>query len=445
MKALLICPSDRPTVAHLSETAPLAMVPILGKTLVEYWLEHVASLGAKEVVIVSSDRPHQIRSLLDGGTRWGLKVEVIPERWELSVTEGRAKYVHDSDQEWLSEPNDSILMDHLPGLRQHPLFTSYASWFEAVHAYMWRAGTPDRIGVREIQPGIWVGLRSRISPKAELRAPCWIGRNVWVGEGAVVGPSAILDDKVFVEGHTEISQSVVGPETFVGAFTEVHESFAWGGTLLNWSRGSCTQVPDRFLLCALTEHKTEVKATGWLARMAALLTLLVTWPVGFAAILRSFLSNQPAFRACRAVVPHLSGGDWRSPEIIYYELTGAGPWLKRWPQLWKIVRGDFAWVGNRPLTRAQAAMLSNDFERLWLGSPIGLVSLADARGCIDSLTDEARAHASFYAVQHHWRLDFSILSSAALQGIFGIEPAEEKEELPVSLQPSVVKETNGNS
>jgi hypothetical protein len=440
MKALLICPSDRPGVAHLSEAAPLALAPILGKTLVEYWLEHLAALGAKEVLILSSDRPHQVRALVDGGVRWGLQVEVIPERWELSVTEARAKYVHDSAEQWMAGPNDSLLMDHLPGLRQHPLFNSYAGWFEAVHTFMWRAGTPDRIGVREIKPGIWVGMRSRISPKAELRAPCWIGRNVWVGEGAVVGPSAILDDRVFVEGHTEIAQSVVGPETFVGAFTELRDSFAWGSTLLNWNRGSCTQVPDRFLLCALAERRTEVKATGWLPRMAAFITLLVTWPVGFAAILRSFLSNQPAFRACRAVLPSLAGGDGRSPEIIYYELTGAGAWLKRWPQLWKIVRGDFAWVGNRPLTRAQAAMLSTDFERLWLSSPIGLVSLADARGCIDSISDEARAHASFYAVQHHWRLDFSILANSVSRGILGIEPAEEKEELSVSLQPSVVKE-----
>ena len=61
---------------------------------------------------------------------------------------------------------------------------------------------------------------------------------------------------------------------------------------------------------------------------------------------------------------------------------------------------------------------------------------------MDSLNDESRAHASFYAVQHHWKLDLSILASALFEAVFGagIEPLEEKEELPVSLQPSVVKE-----
>jgi len=112
------------------------------------------------------------------------------------------------------------------------------------------------------------------------------------------------------------------------------------------------------------------------------------------------------------------------------------------PKLWNIFRGEFAWVGNRPLTKAQAALLSNDFERLWLNTSVGLVSLADVRGCIDSLNDESRAHASFYAVQHHWTFDLSILASALFDAVFGagMEPVDEKEELPVSLQPSVVKE-----
>src|SRR5258706_4888624 len=172
MKTLLICPSDRPAVSHLAEAVPLSNVPILGKSLVEYWLDHLVTVGAKEVVILSSDRPHQVRALVEGGTRWGLKVEVIPERWELSITEARAKYIHQSGNHWLTEPNDAILMDHLPGLRQHPLFNGYPAWFEAVQAYMWRAGTPDRVGVREIEPGVWVGLRSHIAPTAQLRPPC---------------------------------------------------------------------------------------------------------------------------------------------------------------------------------------------------------------------------------------------------------------------------------
>jgi hypothetical protein len=47
--------------------------------------------------------------------------------------------------------------------------------------------------------------------------------------------------------------------------------------------------------------------------------------------------------------------------------------------------------------------LSTEFERLWLKAPLGLVSKGDAEGASDLDSDEAKAHASYYAVQHGWR------------------------------------------
>jgi lipopolysaccharide/colanic/teichoic acid biosynthesis glycosyltransferase len=77
--------------------------------------------------------------------------------------------------------------------------------------------------------------------------------------------------------------------------------------------------------------------------------------------------------------------------------------------LWNIVRGEFFWVGNRPLNPSDAAKLSNDFERLWLAAPIGVFSQADAAGCGDSLCDETKAHSSYFAVQSNPRLKMQIL------------------------------------
>ena len=88
--------------------------------------------------------------------------------------------------------------------------------------------------------------------------------------------------------------------------------------------------------------------------------------------------------------------------------------FRSWPQLLNIVRGDFAWVGNRPLGPVEVAQLESEFDRLWLAAPIGLISLADAEGVAGAFTDEARACASFYAVRADWRLDLSILARALL-------------------------------
>ena len=71
MKAVVICPADRPAVAQLAEHTPLALVPLLGRSVLEYWLEALAARGAKHVTVLASDRPGAIRAALAGGTKWG--------------------------------------------------------------------------------------------------------------------------------------------------------------------------------------------------------------------------------------------------------------------------------------------------------------------------------------------------------------------------------------
>jgi hypothetical protein len=141
--------------------------------------------------------------------------------------------------------------------------------------------------------------------------------------------------------------------------------------------------------------------------------LLLMLPVALPSMLKAKLYGLPVFRPRIAVRPRKScavamPGD----TLVYYELAGASGWLRRWPQLGSIARGDFAWVGNRPLNPNQAARLANDFERLWLTAPLGLISLADAEGCADYFKVQTRAHSSFYATQANLRLDWSIISRA---------------------------------
>src|SRR5205823_5759302 len=132
-----------------------------------------------------------------------------------------------SNQIWFPKPNDVILLDHLPELADYPLLESYAEWFAGVFAWLSRAAAAPRIGMREIQPGIWAALRTRIAPSARLQPPCWLGQNVWIGPEAVIGPMTVLEERVVVESGATIARSVVGRETFVGRLTNLDGSLAW--------------------------------------------------------------------------------------------------------------------------------------------------------------------------------------------------------------------------
>lgn len=275
MNALLICPAKRENIAVLAETTPLATLPILGKPLIEHWLEHLATLGAREVFIFADDRPSEIHGFVGDGARWGLRVTVHPEIRELTVAEARAKLRHTGNSNWLPAPHDAALMERLPSQPEFSLFASYSSWFAAMMDWMPRAATsPIRLGVRELKPGIWVGLHTRIAADAELHAPCWLGENVFVGSGAVIGPMAAIEDRSFVESGAKISESVIGPETFVGEFTDIRHSIAWGNTLVNWQLDSCLKVSDAFLLRPL---KTPASPLARLFQAAPVADRQLNW------------------------------------------------------------------------------------------------------------------------------------------------------------------------
>lgn len=397
MKAIVICPDRRAETAFLARKLPLALVPVLGPSLLSHWLTQLADEGAKEVTVLASDRPDQVRAAIGRGERWGLKIEVRAEPVEISVTEAQERFAVEK----------IILADRLPTLPDNPLFESYHGFFATLKMWQPLAGK-HRVGSREVAPGIWAGLRCKIDPTAKLTAPCWIGENVWVRSGAKVGPDAFIEDGVLVDSDAEISFSWIGPRTYVGAMTQVRNSLAWADGLLNHDTGSFAEIVDAFLLGDLLGEHGFARTSPWYGRLAALLLMLLTSPI----ILYAWLKNRGIknlFLTKRAVVPTAVTGAQSLREMSYTEMGGCGGKWRRWPQLWRIVTGQFTWVGNRPLNREQAVQLETEFEQLWLAAPIGLISLADTFAGEEEYGDDARAHSSFYAVRASGRMDREIL------------------------------------
>lgn len=417
MRCLVICPSDRPAAAFMARARPLALAPVLGRTLLDLWLERLASEGARTALALAADRPDQIRAATGRGEAWGIKIEILPEQREPTLGEARARRISGPEGSWLRPPLDAVVLDRLPS-GGCPLWESPASFFSVLRNEI-PSAAGDRVGMRELAPGVHVHVRARVSAEAQLQGPCWIGSQAWVAAEARIGPGAILEDGSFVDHAAEVRESFVGPGTYVGAATHLLNSLAWGRGLCQWTTGSFTEVTDAFLLCDLRERAGRRRGSGWMGRLAALAALAVTWPAVAVALWRGRKGPGPAFvprHAVAAPAPDLAVAG----HTVYYELDGFRGLWRRWPELWKIARGEFSWVGNRPVTPSQAGEFTNEFERLWLAAPTGLFSLADAEGCADPFGDEARAHSSFYAAspeaRSNWRIFFRTLGRAFKNG-----------------------------
>lgn len=267
MRTLLICPSAQSQVPLLFEHAPLANVALLGQSLLEYWLSALVFQGVTKVLVLAHDRPELALEVVGTGERWGLDAKVLVESRELTPAQALLNYAAELDAS--PSPESILVLDHFPGSADQPLFTSYRHLFAALRNWMPRAVTPERVGINESRPGVWVGAHSHISPQAQLRAPCWLGQYVFVGARAVIGPGAIVENGAFIEPGAEVAESWVGPDTFVGKFARISQSLAWGGGLVNWQSGSAAQVVDPFLLCAVRRPRRP-RSRGWLEKLSDL-------------------------------------------------------------------------------------------------------------------------------------------------------------------------------
>ena len=236
--------------------------------MLEHALTSLATQGATAVTVLASDRVDLIRAAVGRGEAWGMKLEVISPYRELTPSEALAKYGAAREHDALPEARGAHVLDRLPLLAGPPLWESYTAWFRALLAFIPLAAR-ERVGMRETAPGVFVGMRARIADSARLTGPCWIGANVFIGPNAVVGPDTVIDDGAYVEDSAEITASVIGPKTYLGALTEVSHSFAWGRHLLNLPSGSFTEITDRFLLGDLASTPSERRRAEEEAQRAA--------------------------------------------------------------------------------------------------------------------------------------------------------------------------------
>ncbi len=413
MKAFLICPCDRPGAAFFSRHTPLALTPLLGRSALDRALAELAQLGFKTVRILTADSPAEIRNSLDENNLWGLQIEVMPVPNEEASKETIMRLGTHIKKTDYSGAVVVKTLNSWPGENGAELWKSGEGWLKELLNRIDEAGR-DSVGMREAAPGVWVSTKARISPTANLIGPCWIGKNAWICPDAVVGPGVIVEEDACVDEHAEISESFIGPQTYVGAWTEVRKSLVWGKSLMNWETGSFTEVPDAFLLGDLSASLRRKPACTVLGRMAALATLVATSPVALYAWLRASYDGLPTVITHRGVRTPLTGDLAFAHTLVWHEFNGVRGFLRRWPELWNIVRGDFAWVGNRPLTRERAGELSTDYERLWMNVAPGLVSMADAEGHDgEPYGDIARAHAAFYSAHASSRLNASLFLQAA--------------------------------
>lgn len=440
---------------------PLALLPYGWRSFIEAAIEQLADLGVRDLDLVVSSRPEELRQLLGLGERWGVNLRwhmvkdaaspygilralgMEPDQRVLLGQAGRlvservvvAMIEHDqiaalADEQagvnwagWAST-RAGLLMSLPPHsdegalgsyLCQQPaslLLLEAAEWVSVNNAQELLAAQHRTLTDEALAklPATWLQTPwGAYSPDALVQDDALMARPTLVGPGCVVaagarlGPGTVLTRDVIVSSDATISRSLIFPDTFVGQGLELDE------TLVNAQSVEHLRLGARIVLPAsegllLDLHATDVNGTPWLSRaVSAVLCLLALPWLAVDTLLRSARGLPLRWQTRLAV----AGRDPDTGELRMQTLRcapvsaeGAGHWLAHYGEWLDVLQGRRSWFGVRPRSQSEWYSLGRDWQLLLGSTPVGCLHAPAWHDDVgESLEAQAAADVYFVARQ----------------------------------------------
>ncbi len=423
------------TAAHdipVNDDFPAALLPMGCNTFIERTLEQLSNAGIRQIDLVVSSRPEEMRQLLGNGERWGLQL-----RWHLAKDTATPYGIL---QSLVLEPSERILMGHadrwiadeaLLSLVQRDQVlvvaseqagVSWAGWasvkpdtLDTVSPFSNEAalgrqlcGTSSELLVLEPDQLIEVGSAAQLlqaqrtalvgalmdqvpatwlrtpwgaySPDAVVQdgamieGPVLIGPGCLVAPGARIGPLTVLTSDIVISSDSIVRNSLVLSHTYVGAGLELDETVVHAHSVQNLRLGVRTVMPASEGLLLGLQTKRAVR-TSWSARGMAALTCVafLPWLLIDTGLRRA--RGLPLRWSPRTVVLGLEadGGQVRLQKLRCANpgARGAGRLLASYGAWLDIAAGRRSWFGARPRSQSEWYALSRDWQLLLAHTPVG--------------------------------------------------------------------------
>lgn len=91
MHALIFADRIGQELEPLNERTCVALLPVVGKPVLEHTLEALVAAGVREAVVALSPFADEVRAVLGDGSRWGMRLDYV---CELSATKNFRKNKH---------------------------------------------------------------------------------------------------------------------------------------------------------------------------------------------------------------------------------------------------------------------------------------------------------------------------------------------------------------
>lgn len=246
----LSSPKEKWLKEYFPEVYPY-FLPILGKPLIEYYMEYCA-LCKPDTVLVLLDGPHEaLTQLLEDGGKWGIKLEIDDSAYTVSLEKIRKKHPN-----FFSEPSLIWIEGFFFPLYSNPEFSKEEPlWSIQRNQQIKTISSADGSTVlaqKSLPSCQEIGLHSLLSYYSlnmnllsqwtehlfmkgyGQEKHVFIGMNVSIRPGTTLNPPFIIGDNTHIENTAQIeSGSIIGDSCIIDQETQIRDSIVFGRTYIS--------------------------------------------------------------------------------------------------------------------------------------------------------------------------------------------------------------------
>ena len=414
-RAILVTgsPLDEGDQAPLAMERALHLVPFIGKTPLVHVLESMVTLGIEHVTVLGWLNPDVAREILGEGQRWGISLDWITVQGPEEIFRKIAQLPMPADELVLVGSTNSLLdlrnASRPSSACAYGVTTPSPAWpwlaldestirrIGNCHWHDWAglakqlqlpqfdvSGVPLQSGqdllaaispmlmgelpvvvpASQIEPGIYISRNVVIHPTVVIQGPVYIGEDVYLEQGVRVNAGSVIGKQCRIGQKTTVSNSIIGPESWLGADLECAQMVIWRGVAWSSRWNAEIEIRDAILLSSGAWHLTLRRTlTEGMSFLSAALLLVLTLPLLLLMLLLAMLKKDLKFLPF--VLPKRAHLHDPTQDILC--LFGAGPSARGWKHLLGFVLPNLHWVlrGQLHLTGMRLRTPSE-----WKASPV---------------------------------------------------------------------------
>ena len=264
---------------------------------------------------------------------------------------------------------------------------------------------------RMVESAVWLSRAVSLHPTAKVLPPVFIGQNCQIKSGAVIGPNAVIENNCIIDSRSVIQDAIVCYRSYVGEGLEIRNCIVDRNLLINLALNTNVTIHDDFILGDMSPPKFKLFPIMLLERLLAAISLLLFFPVYLYLKKNHGIHLDPMLQ-----LP--ASNDRYTWKTFNWMTFGENPkkkpgamqrYFRRLPTLWNIIKGEAHFVGVSPRSITDVENLPPDWQKLYLKSKVGLITLSDLDNTPDPTIDDLYASEVFYSVHMGFLYDLKLL------------------------------------